>query len=223
MTTNIKTIISYIFITFAVPVVTMIAMMLSSADMNEESMLVAANVITDIILILVMIRLQKNEFIRSIKELQNTRTSEIVKTLMSRVFAMYAVSYTSSLILFFTGLMKEPENQQAIYDMALSSLPATGFMVIIGAPIIEETVFRCSMISNHKKKKGIAAFLISSLLFGMLHSQFHNLWEILPYFLIGIILGQTYLKHRNVIINILIHGFYNISAFAMMVTAIKLS
>jgi membrane protease YdiL (CAAX protease family) len=50
------------------------------------------------------------------------------------------------------------------------------------------------------------AILISSLIFAIAHQ---NLSEILPLFILGIILGVTYTRSRNLLASILLHSLWN--------------
>jgi len=82
------------------------------------------------------------------------------------------------------------------------------FAVVIAAPINEELIFRASAIGKGADAMGrLAALVISSALFSFSHSQ------PFPAFVIGVILGLTYLKYNSVLITIAFHAILNLLPF----------
>ncbi|MGM0369844.1 MAG: CPBP family intramembrane glutamic endopeptidase [Bacillota bacterium] len=82
------------------------------------------------------------------------------------------------------------------------------FMGLVLAPIIEEIVFRglilAGLADSYSRKKAI---VVSAILFAVYH---FNLFQLVPTFLVGLLLGYIYLKTRSVLICIFTHLIYNL-------------
>jgi membrane protease YdiL (CAAX protease family) len=82
------------------------------------------------------------------------------------------------------------------------------FMGLVLAPIIEEIVFRgiilAGLADSHSRKKAI---VVSAVLFAVYH---FNLFQLVPTFLVGLLLGYIYLETRSVLICISTHLIYNL-------------
>ena len=77
---------------------------------------------------------------------------------------------------------------------------------ILGAPIMEELVFRGWLLNLLKKYGIIPAVLFSSLAFGLFHG---TLVQAFPAFIIGLILSYLALKYRSIIAGIIVHMLTN--------------
>lgn len=81
------------------------------------------------------------------------------------------------------------------------------FTASIAAPLYEEIVFRGFLLPSLTRYVPIwVAILISSLIFAIAHQ---NLSEVLPLLVLGIILGITYTRSRNLLASILLHSLWN--------------
>lgn len=84
-------------------------------------------------------------------------------------------------------------------------------MLVIAAPVLEETVFRGIMLDGLlRRTTSLKAILLSSFLFGLVHM---NPWQFVVGFLVGLFAGWVYLKTRNLVAVILIHAAINFSAY----------
>ena len=89
---------------------------------------------------------------------------------------------------------------------------AVGVQALILAPLVEETLFRGILFEEVKRKVGtVAAYLVSSALFAVLHSPGLGA---LPIFVISLALAYAYHKH-GLISSVLIHFTQNFIAFAV--------
>ncbi|HEY8364362.1 MAG TPA: type II CAAX endopeptidase family protein [Haloplasmataceae bacterium] len=119
-------------------------------------------------------------------------------------------------------IIRESQNQQAIeetFKYPILAIP----VVLIGAPIVEELVFRgiifnfASNLKLPKKLNIVLAFVLSSTLFGLIHvfSAFlssHDYTELLlglPYIAAGFSLTLVYYKTNNLIVPMLMHFIQN--------------
>ena len=104
---------------------------------------------------------------------------------------------------------------EASVETMLSQLPILAFLTaVIFGPIVEETVCRRILQKWVKTKakwhsSGIAV-LISSAVFGFLHSGFST--ESIPYFLDGLVLGILYEKTDNYALIVCTHMSHNLIA-----------
>lgn len=110
-----------------------------------------------------------------------------------------------SLMLFIENI---PSNQAI-----LNSLPIyiTAILAIIIAPLTEELMFRGFL----KKfiKNNVLFVILSSLIFGGLHvtsaDSLHQLLFIIPYSILGFAFSLNYVKTKNIVSNIFLHGAWN--------------
>lgn len=96
-----------------------------------------------------------------------------------------------------------------------AAIPFMVIPIIIGAPVVEELIFRKSIFSLTKNKwVGLA---ISSLGFGLLHtlgdlgtSFAAFIYNLIPYTAMGVAFGLVYIRSKeNVFVTMLGHGIYN--------------
>lgn len=84
-------------------------------------------------------------------------------------------------------------------------------VIVIMAPIVEELIFRGVLFNLlNKNMKTLTAMIISSLFFGILHSQ-----TFIPTAIIGFLICFIYQKSGNIRYSILAHMFNNFIAFIM--------
>lgn len=84
-------------------------------------------------------------------------------------------------------------------------------MMIIAAPVLEELIFRGIILDGLLKKyTPLAAILISSFLFGMVHL---NPWQFITGFLLGAFSGWVYWNTRSLLPSIIIHATANSYGF----------
>ena len=88
------------------------------------------------------------------------------------------------------------------------------FSAVIIAPIFEETIFRGYIAGTLRKAYGaVAAWIVSSLLFGLAHGAPSTA---LTAFFSGLILCYCYMRHRSLVMAILLHAMNNATACFMM-------
>ncbi len=118
--------------------------------------------------------------------------------------------------------MRESQNQEAIVDTLKYPLIAIP-MIIFGAPIVEETIFRgvvFNFFRNRKLPKKlnlILAFFFSSSLFGMIHvfdafiasGDYTELVLGLTYISAGFVLTLLYYLTNNIFVPMLMHFIQN--------------
>lgn len=118
----------------------------------------------------------------------------------------FIVSFIISLLSNFTVVNN--------YETSINSLLGNNFIlsfILIGvfSPIVEEFIFRYSLINILKDKSIKNALIISSLIFGVSHM---NIIQGIYAFLLGLVLGYLYIYKFNLMHSILFHIVVNSSS-----------
>ena len=133
--------------------------------------------------------------------------------LLSKVFPLILVVYASSILggilIRFIDHDTTSANQAMLNTLQNDNFLFLVYMAVFAAPIVEECVFRCCIISDRQGFFGVLMLVISSSLFGLVHVQQFSIGAFFSYAIIGLALGIIYLKNRNLILNILVHSGYN--------------
>jgi membrane protease YdiL (CAAX protease family) len=106
----------------------------------------------------------------------------------------------------------------ALRDVSNPSLLALSALALaVGAPLMEEIVFRGVLYSNARrwfpKWYALAA---SSLFFAVVHG---NLLSFIPLAALGAVFAEVYDRTRNLAVPVIMHGFFNLSSFLILVFA----
>ena len=98
-----------------------------------------------------------------------------------------------------------PENT---LDQLLSDIPIWLIIVavVVIGPIFEELVFRKLMLDRLCAVGDYYAVLFTAIAFGLFHQNFYQLFYTA---LIGLVLGYTYVKTRNILYPIILHILFN--------------
>ena len=104
-----------------------------------------------------------------------------------------------------------------IGDLSVFSLLMLSIIMIFFVGLVEETIYR-SILQNRLEtafgnRKGL---IITSILFGLMHSGYGNINEIVYTFLIGIFIGYLFSRTRSLPLVALIHGFINVFFFGII-------
>ncbi len=86
-------------------------------------------------------------------------------------------------------------------------------MVVIGAPIVEELLFRGFLFSQLKTTKlGInGSIVLTSLIWTSIHLQY-DLSLLIPIFFLGLLLGYLMQKYNSLYLVIIVHAVHNLQA-----------
>ena len=100
-------------------------------------------------------------------------------------------------------------------SMIQTGLLSTAVTVCVLAPVMEEFLFRRIVLcSLARKMSGWKALLLSSLMFAAAH---FNLWQALPAFILGCLLGWICLRTGNWWASVLLHALNNSLTIAVSV------
>lgn len=134
-----------------------------------------------------------------------------------------------SIIISLISGESESVNQALLFEQFKAFPWTIVVQAVIFAPIVEEIIFR-GVLYRHFKKAGrfIIPLVISTLLFAALHSlaavleqSWSDLWFIVVYGFMGLVLAYTYEKTQNLYSAILLHMINNAISIAFMFLAIK--
>lgn len=104
-----------------------------------------------------------------------------------------------------------------IQDLSiLNLLSLTIIMVLLVSPI-EEMIFR-SILQNRLETVlgGRKALIVTSILFGLMHSGYGSVYEIFYITLVGAVIGYLFYGTRSLPLVALIHGFMNVFFFGII-------
>jgi membrane protease YdiL (CAAX protease family) len=90
-------------------------------------------------------------------------------------------------------------------------------VVLFYVGLIEEVIFRSLIQTRLEGLFGMTPGLLSaSLLFGVMHSVYGEITEIIYIFAVGIILGYMFQRTRSLPIVAMVHGIANIVLFVLL-------
>ena len=178
---------------------------------NNTQIMLFTNILVYVTLSLIILIIAHKKFSEDIKKFSKT-----IKWLIPMILIVYATSTLGGVLISIIDHTKTTSNQAMILDMQSSNYLITTIIIIICAPIVEETTFRYSFIGGKNGFMSIIFLLISSLLFGLVHVAKFTPGALVAYSLVGFALGMIYLKFNNILLNILVHSGYNIFILLIM-------
>ena len=102
-------------------------------------------------------------------------------------------------------------------DLSLVSMLKISFIMIFIVGVIEETIFRLILQTRLEEYFGMTSgLIITSILFGIMHSGYGTPYEILVAASSGFALGYIYQRTRNLSLISIIHGCINIFLFSLI-------
>lgn len=109
------------------------------------------------------------------------------------------------------------ETNYLIPDLSIITLLMLTLVMVLLVGLIEEIIFR-SILQNRLEiflgsRGGI---IMTSILFGLMHSGYGNIIEIFYTFLMGFIIGYLFYKTRSLPLVTMIHGFINVFLFGVI-------
>ncbi len=135
------------------------------------------------------------------------------------ILALYVLTWILNL-LYISYLIKQgfTPPQTDVYNKLLGNPTLVTYLLNILlagvlAPVLEETVFRGIVFGSLQTYFGVrTAAVISSLIFAGLHFQLYGLF---PRFILGMVLGYLYHKHKSLYPSMALHSLNNIIAVSI--------
>ena len=123
----------------------------------------------------------------------------------------YALVYISNIIgnimTSIVGVLKQGQVENTIVNITMNISPLMSFLfMVLGAPIMEEYIFRKLLIDRTVKYGEGLTILLSGAIFGLFHG---NLNQFAYAFILGCFYGFIYVRTRNVLYTILMHMLNN--------------
>ena len=129
----------------------------------------------------------------------------------------------STLILILLPDFSATPNTEAVHELANQHFFFTAFLAVVLAPIVEELLFRGAIYGGLRNKSKVAAYLVSTLLFALLHVLSFLFFiplgtlflMMLLYIPSGFALAWSYEKSGNIWTPIFLHALMNVIALAL--------
>ncbi|QLH74212.1 MAG: CPBP family intramembrane metalloprotease [Methanomassiliicoccales archaeon] len=116
---------------------------------------------------------------------------------------------------FFEYAVLRPD--ALVPDMSLASITALLVVMVFFVGFGEELVFRTILQTRAQERMGaVGAVVFSALMFSVMHSGYGSLLYLAYVFIVGLVLGVSYLRTRNLIFIALIHGLINFFLFSFL-------
>jgi len=104
-----------------------------------------------------------------------------------------------------------------IPDLSPLNILKLTIVMVFFVGLVEEIIFRSILQTRLNKIFGLwGGILLTSVLFGFMHSGYENLYVILYYFFTGITLGYMFYRTQSLILVTLVHGFMNVFLFGFI-------
>lgn len=104
-----------------------------------------------------------------------------------------------------------------IPDLSFINILKVSIVMILFIGFVEELIFRSILQTRLEEAMGMfSGLVITSVMFGMMHSGYGTFYEILFTSLAGFIIGYLFQRTRSLPLIVLIHGLVNIFLFALI-------
>ena len=104
-----------------------------------------------------------------------------------------------------------------IPDLTFVNLLKLTFVMVFFVGLVEEVIFRSILQTRLEQALSVPeALLITSLLFGLMHSGYGTFHEILYTGFVGFIMGFAFYKTRSLPFIAVLHGFVNVFLFGIL-------
>lgn len=132
------------------------------------------------------------------------------------VFAAFSILLILGAIMNLLGVNIEDSSNIQNLEMFFS-IPTILFLITL-QPIAEEIFFRGFILEKINSMYGkIPAIIISSILFGMAHLSYGNIYPAMMIIFIGILLAVLVFKTKNLTAAIIAHVLFNLTSFLLYI------
>ena len=132
------------------------------------------------------------------------------------MISMFAILFVIGIILTLYGV--DLDESINITDLEqLFSLPSI-FFIVIFQPIGEEIFFRGFLLDKINAMAGReTAIVLTSILFGIAHLTYGNIYPAIMTGILGLILAYMVLKTKNLVTAIVAHIFFNVASVTLYI------
>ncbi len=208
----------YIFGMFLLPFITQTSLIgfLKITDMTQ--LVVLTNFISYVFLMIVVLLMFKSELISDFKRIPSAK--HYCFGILKGEVLVYGSAVAANLILLYVFQLSEDSQNQQMIEQVMATYPLLmASTTVLFAPVIEEVVFRYTIMSRPNLNPTLA-LLLSSVLFGLIHviSAGDYIYIIL-YLAMGLALGYVYQRSQNIWYSIGVHFLQNfISTIILIAT-----
>lgn len=143
-------------------------------------------------------------------------TLEEIGINLKRIWLYLPLSVLISFVLAFVEYQINRTNY-LIPDLSLLNLLKLTVVMVFFVGLLEEIIFRSILQTRLSKIFGAGiGIMLSSILFGLMHSGYEIFYEVIYAFFIGIIMGYLFYKTKSLPLTALIHGFSNVFLFGFI-------
>ncbi|WP_292389065.1 CPBP family intramembrane glutamic endopeptidase [Methanosarcina sp. UBA5] len=104
-----------------------------------------------------------------------------------------------------------------IPDLTFENLLKLTFIMVFFVGLVEELTFRSILQTRLEQTLGIReSLLITTLLFGLMHSGYGTFYEILYTGFVGFFIGLAFYKTKSLPFIVVMHGFINVFLFGIL-------
>ncbi|MCQ2603891.1 MAG: CPBP family intramembrane metalloprotease [Spirochaetia bacterium] len=205
------------FLSIILPLVLFFLFFSPTGDSSELDMLfnspsdlaisAAFSILQIIIILILLIKSADRETRTGIMGLKKPSASDIMPILRTSAL-LICLSVIMNLAIYYISVSLDiPDEPELSIKSELLPLLAIA-MLLTGYN--EELFFRAFMLGNAEKAYGrIPALIFSSAVFALGH-MYQGVLNMISIFIMGMILGMVFQKHRNIHINAISHGLYNL-------------
>ena len=146
-----------------------------------------------------------------------------------QILAAFCVGYAilnlfnilGSILVSIVCILKKGGVNNVVTDITTSVHPLISFLIVaICGPIMEELLFRKTILDRTRQYGDGLSLLFSGLVFGLFHG---NLAQFVYTFFLGIFLGYIYIKTENIVYTIILHIMINFPAAVLWPFVLKKS
>ncbi|KKH49593.1 CPBP family intramembrane glutamic endopeptidase [Methanosarcina sp. 1.H.A.2.2] len=109
------------------------------------------------------------------------------------------------------------ETNYLIPDLSIPSLLRLTLVMVFLVGLVEELIFRSILQNRLEEFLGSrGSLIITSVLFGLMHSGYGNIGEVFYTLFVGFIIGFMFYRTRSLPLVTMIHGFINVFLFGVI-------
>lgn len=155
-------------------------------------------------IMIVLIRTMKEE---TVAEKKKMSVGQWIVAFFICLGGMYVCNFIGLGVTSVVGLLKQGSVTNVLGEVAGSvSLEVNFLVIVVGAPIVEELLFRKLLVDRVVRFGEPAAVVLSGLMFGLYHG---NLNQFIYAFFLGCFFAFIYVRTRNIVHVISIHMAVN--------------
>lgn len=167
-----------------------------------------------IIILLYKFRINRNKLLLMIKDyIKKVNLKELSGVVLTQLCLSMGISLLLIGIVYFAfpNMLNDLLSESSVSEVSTySGLFVSMLITVVGAPIMEELLFRSIIFKRISRKSNIyLGMIISSLIFGVLHIEL----AIIGAFVFGIACCILYIKYKNILIPMTVHFLNNLIAF----------